>query len=73
LSEEILQNHFEAEVKRVCSQEHVDGVLIQLPLPRHLDENAVLESLDPSKDVDGFHPLNMGYDSNSEQTQVTDS
>ncbi|GAX84751.1 hypothetical protein CEUSTIGMA_g12173.t1 [Chlamydomonas eustigma] len=60
LSEDILQTDFEAEVKRVCNQEHVDGVLIQLPLPRHLDENALLESLDPGKDVDGFHPLNMG-------------
>jgi 5,10-methylene-tetrahydrofolate dehydrogenase/methenyl tetrahydrofolate cyclohydrolase len=34
--------------------------LIQLPLPRHLDEEAVMEFLDPKKDVDGFHPLNMG-------------
>ena len=33
---------------------------MQLPLPQHLDEEAILEAFDPSKDVDGFHPLNMG-------------
>ncbi|MBS0624337.1 MAG: bifunctional 5,10-methylenetetrahydrofolate dehydrogenase/5,10-methenyltetrahydrofolate cyclohydrolase [Verrucomicrobia bacterium] len=38
----------------------VDGILIQLPLPPHLDPTLVMQHLDPSKDVDGFHPLNMG-------------
>ncbi len=38
----------------------IDGVLVQLPLPRHIDEEAIIESFDPSKDVDGFHPLNIG-------------
>jgi len=46
-----------AAVRAVCADPAVDGVLIQLPLPRHLDEEAVLEALDPRKDVDGFHPL----------------
>ena len=36
------------------------GILVQLPLPKHIDEEAVLLSIDPEKDVDGFHPLNMG-------------
>jgi len=38
----------------------VDGILIQLPLPAHIQTNAVLEAVDPAKDVDGFHPVNVG-------------
>ncbi|WP_395621957.1 bifunctional methylenetetrahydrofolate dehydrogenase/methenyltetrahydrofolate cyclohydrolase FolD [Sphingomonas daechungensis] len=38
----------------------VDGILVQLPLPKHVDEQAVLTRVDPSKDVDGFHPVNVG-------------
>jgi methylenetetrahydrofolate dehydrogenase (NADP+)/methenyltetrahydrofolate cyclohydrolase len=38
----------------------VDGILLQLPLPNHIDKNAVLEAIVPSKDVDGFHPYNLG-------------
>jgi methylenetetrahydrofolate dehydrogenase (NADP+)/methenyltetrahydrofolate cyclohydrolase len=38
----------------------VDGILVQLPLPRHIDERRVLDRVDPGKDVDGFHPLNAG-------------
>ena len=38
----------------------VHGILVQLPLPKHIDENKVLQSIDPLKDVDGFHPLNVG-------------
>ncbi len=38
----------------------VDGILVQLPLPKHLDETAVLDTIDPSKDVDGLHPMNAG-------------
>lgn len=38
----------------------VDGILIQLPLPDHIDQNKVIETIEPTKDVDGFHPLNTG-------------
>ncbi len=38
----------------------IHGILVQLPLPDHLDETAIIDSIDPSKDVDGFHPVNMG-------------
>ncbi|PWU25431.1 MAG: bifunctional 5,10-methylene-tetrahydrofolate dehydrogenase/5,10-methylene-tetrahydrofolate cyclohydrolase [Candidatus Rokuibacteriota bacterium] len=38
----------------------VDGILVQLPLPRHIEDRAVLEAVDPTKDVDGFHPINAG-------------
>ncbi len=39
----------------------VNGILVQLPLPGHIDEHKVLEAIDPAKDVDGFHPVNVGY------------
>ena len=38
----------------------IDGVIIQLPLPKHIDEQKVIASIDPAKDVDGFHPVNVG-------------
>lgn len=47
-------------IQRLNAQEEVDGILVQLPLPPHLDQSKILESIDPSKDVDGFHPYNMG-------------
>jgi methylenetetrahydrofolate dehydrogenase (NADP+)/methenyltetrahydrofolate cyclohydrolase len=40
--------------------DHVDGILIQLPLPKQLDTKRILEAVDPAKDVDGFHPVNLG-------------
>ena len=54
------QDDINSAIDRVCADASVDGVLVQLPLPPHLDEFAVMERLDPKKDVDGFHPLNMG-------------
>ncbi|TCP73197.1 bifunctional methylenetetrahydrofolate dehydrogenase/methenyltetrahydrofolate cyclohydrolase FolD [Sphingomonas sp. PP-CE-1G-424] len=38
----------------------IDGILVQLPLPKHIDEQAVIAAIDPDKDVDGFHPINAG-------------
>ncbi len=38
----------------------VDGFIVQLPLPKHIDEQAIIEAIDPNKDVDGFHPINVG-------------
>ena len=38
----------------------MDGILVQLPLPDHIDEGAVIETIDPTKDVDGFHPMSVG-------------
>jgi methylenetetrahydrofolate dehydrogenase (NADP+)/methenyltetrahydrofolate cyclohydrolase len=38
----------------------IDGFIVQLPLPAHIDENKIIESIDPAKDVDGFHPVNVG-------------
>lgn len=42
------------------ADEEVDGILVQLPLPSQIDENAVIDAIDPRKDVDGFHPINTG-------------
>ena len=41
-------------------RDDIDGILVQLPLPKQVDESAVLETIDPAKDVDGFHPMNVG-------------
>ena len=41
-------------------REEIDGILVQLPLPKHMDEKKVLLAIDPGKDVDGFHPMNVG-------------
>ncbi len=50
-----------ALVRRLNADDAVDGILVQLPLPKHLDANVVLESIDPAKDVDGFHAVNAGH------------
>lgn len=42
------------------NNERIDGILVQLPLPKHIDESKVLEAISPKKDVDGFHPYNVG-------------
>ena len=43
------------------ADDSVDGILVQLPLPAHIESRAVLEAIDPAKDVDGFHPVNVGH------------
>ncbi|PSC72850.1 bifunctional 2-like [Micractinium conductrix] len=60
LSASVTQRQLEDAVAALCADPRIDGVLVQLPLPRHIDEEAIIESFDPQKDVDGFHPLNMG-------------
>jgi len=47
-------------IERLNAQETIDGILVQLPLPDHLDAADLLERIDPAKDVDGFHPYNVG-------------
>lgn len=49
-----------AHVDRLNRDDSVDGILVQLPLPRHIDPQKVIDAIDPAKDVDGFHPLNVG-------------
>src|SRR3972149_6612758 len=47
-------------VAKLNADQKIHGILVQLPLPKHIDESKVLLAIDPSKDVDGFHPINVG-------------
>src|SRR5260221_3599736 len=49
-----------AEIARLNADPAVDGILVQLPLPRQIDADKVINAIDPEKDVDGFHPMNVG-------------
>ena len=49
-----------AHVDRLNRDDDVDGILVQLPLPKQIDATKVIDAIDPSKDVDGFHPINVG-------------
>ncbi len=60
LPEETTQAELETLVDKLNADEKIDGILVQLPLPRHLDEHAILLRIDPKKDVDAFHPYNVG-------------
>lgn len=56
----ILQEELLEVIDRLNHDKNVDGILVQLPLPEHIDEKAIIEAVDPAKDVDGFHPVNTG-------------
>ncbi len=49
-----------AKVKELNNNSDIDGFIVQLPLPKHISENKVIEAVNPEKDVDGFHPVNLG-------------
>ena len=49
-----------AQIETLNSDSDVDGFIVQLPLPAHISENTVMEAINPAKDVDGFHPVNVG-------------
>ena len=49
-----------AQIEALNTNENVDGILVQLPLPKHIDDAKVIQAIDPKKDVDGFHPSNAG-------------
>jgi methylenetetrahydrofolate dehydrogenase (NADP+)/methenyltetrahydrofolate cyclohydrolase len=57
---DITQDALESFIWELNSNPLVDGILIQLPLPKHINRNFIVEQIDPEKDVDGFHPLNVG-------------
>ena len=54
------QERLLSELYYLNNCDEVDGILVQLPLPSHISQEAVIEAIDPSKDVDGFHPMNAG-------------
>lgn len=60
LPADISQQDLEKEVAELNANPEIHGILVQLPLPNHLDEENVLKTVDINKDVDGFHPLNIG-------------
>jgi len=57
---ETSQQDLLALIDQLNADDAVDGILVQLPLPNHVDEQAILTRVDPAKDVDGFHPINVG-------------
>ena len=60
LKEETTEGELLEEIQRLNEDASVDGILVQLPLPKHMDEHKILFAIDPKKDVDGFHPYNIG-------------
>ena len=60
LPEETTEAELLAEIEKLNNNPDVDGYIVQLPLPKHIDEQNVLLAVDPDKDVDGFHPTNFG-------------
>lgn len=60
LSKETSQSELLALIEVLNLDDSIDGILVQLPLPKHIDTNRVLEAIDPTKDVDGFHAVNVG-------------
>ena len=59
-SEDITEEELLGLVEKYNNDDSIHGILVQLPLPKHLDEKKVLNAIDPDKDVDGFHPVNVG-------------
>lgn len=60
LPEETTEEELLDIINKLNNDDSVNGILVQLPLPKHIDEDKVIESISPAKDVDGFHPMNVG-------------
>ncbi|EGO9014522.1 bifunctional methylenetetrahydrofolate dehydrogenase/methenyltetrahydrofolate cyclohydrolase [Enterococcus faecalis] len=60
LPETISEEELLAEIDKYNQDSRIHGILVQLPLPKHIDEEKILLAIDPKKDVDGFHPMNLG-------------
>lgn len=60
LPEETTEAQLLSEIDKLNKNNDIDGFIVQLPLPKHIDEQKVLLAIDPNKDVDGFHPMNVG-------------
>lgn len=60
LEEETTQEELTKLIAKLNERKDVNGILVQLPLPKHIDENAIIKAIDPKKDVDGFHPQSVG-------------
>lgn len=60
LPEDISENKLLGEIEKLNNDIDIDGILVQLPLPKHISDEKVINAIHPSKDVDGFHPVNVG-------------
>lgn len=60
LPETATEDELLAKVEEMNAAPHVDGILVQLPVPKHINSDRILNGIDPAKDVDGFHPVNVG-------------
>lgn len=58
--DDVTEERLLEEIERLNADPEVDGFIVQLPLPRHIDEQKIVCAVDPAKDVDGFHPVNVG-------------
>ncbi|MEN1934698.1 bifunctional methylenetetrahydrofolate dehydrogenase/methenyltetrahydrofolate cyclohydrolase FolD [Paenibacillus sp. 102] len=56
----ITEERLLAEIDRLNEDDRINGILVQLPLPKHIEEKAIIERISPEKDVDGFHPISVG-------------
>ena len=77
LKSEVIKYPEDVEEKKVLetiqelnNDESVSGILVQLPLPKHIDKQKVIETISPNKDVDGFHPMNVGNLSSGYQGSI---
>lgn len=60
LEETVSEQELVALIEQLNEKEEVHGILVQLPLPKHIDEDKIIKTIDPAKDVDGFHPQSVG-------------
>src|SRR5690349_7782815 len=60
LNSDVTEQELLAKVHELNNDKDVDGFIVQLPLPKHINEHNIIEAVDPKKDVDGFHPINVG-------------
>ncbi len=70
LNDDITEEELLAVVEELNSNQDIDGILVQLPLPKTINEARILEAIDPEKDVDGFHPFNAGKLSQGQKALV---
>jgi len=60
LPDDITQDALIQEIEKLNANDDIDGYIVQLPLPRHIDNDVIIQAVSPVKDVDGFHPINIG-------------
>lgn len=60
LEKDVTEEHLLSEIDKLNNDDDLDGFIVQLPLPKHIDEQKITEAINPKKDVDGFHPTSLG-------------